>query len=408
MGAWRLNSRFLQLSVENFRTLTRVRLPLGPLTVLVGPNAAGKSNLLRAFEFLADVANVGIESALTARGGYQEVAYRGGDRTLAAMRITLEGIWTDHASDVAPDTYSLTLMNRRLPSSPHGTFSLSRREQFILHTEPDAPSVIRVLQETAEAEGPTRTAEHLPARPKLSRWASGLEGALPLAQSSSSAAAVKVLAGHLASVRIFDADVRAARRPAAVGFPGQLLANDASNLADFLLELQKDSDAWTALLEDATTLVPSIEDIYIRPAPGSHDRVTVQLKERGLRGSTQLADASFGTVRILCLLALLHDPHPPVLTCIEEIDHGLHPHALALLADRLREASDRTQFLVSTHAPVFVDQLEPEEFIVCERDEKGASLIPAISTERIHAIVDASEGLPLGELWFSGTLGGIN
>jgi hypothetical protein len=59
--ARRLNSRFLRLTVENFRTLTRMDLPLGPLTVLVGPNAVGKSNVLRAFEFLGDVARAGIE-----------------------------------------------------------------------------------------------------------------------------------------------------------------------------------------------------------------------------------------------------------------------------------------------------------------------------------------------------------
>lgn len=109
---------------------------------------------------------------------------------------------------------------------------------------------------------------------------------------------------------------------------------------------------------------------------------------------------------MLCLFALLHDPNPPVMTCIEEIDHGLHPHALELLAERLREASERTQLLVTTHAPVLVDQLEPEEIVICERDAKGASHIPATSTERIREVVDASEGLPLGELWFSGALGG--
>jgi predicted ATPase len=59
----------------------------------------------------------------------------------------------------------------------------------------------------------------------------------------------------------------------------------------------------------------------------------VVLQERGLRRVTQLADASFGTIRLLGLLALLHDPQPPALTCVEEIDHGLHPQALELLVE---------------------------------------------------------------------------
>lgn len=237
--------------------------------------------------------------------------------------------------------------------------------------------------------------------------ATGLQaGTLPLPEDGASATAIRQLAKHLTDVRVFDADVRAARRPSPVGFPGQLLADDAANLADFLLELRKDRNAWGRLVKDVKTLVPSVEDIDVQPTPGHTDRVGVQLKERNLRGWTSLADASFGTVRVLCLFALLHDPYPPVLTCIEEADHGLHPHALELLVERMREASERTQLLVTTHAPVLVDQLRPEEVVICERDEKGASVIPATSTELIHEVVEASEGLGLGELWFAGALGG--
>ncbi|GHD33994.1 hypothetical protein GCM10007147_39290 [Nocardiopsis kunsanensis] len=130
------------------------------------------------------------------------------------------------------------------------------------------------------------------------------------------------------------------------------------------------------------------------------------LRETGLRVPTELADASFGTIRLLGLLALLYDSNPPALTCIEEIDHGLHPQALELLVERIREASERTQFLIATHSPALADRLRPEELVVCERDSDGASRIPAVTQERLEAIVERSEDLPLGELWFSGALGG--
>ncbi|HET8683282.1 MAG TPA: AAA family ATPase [Micromonosporaceae bacterium] len=100
------------------------------------------------------------------------------------------------------------------------------------------------------------------------------------------------------------------------------------------------------------------------------------------------------------------DPEPPALTCVEEIDHGLHPQALELLVERLREASQRTQFLIATHSPEVADRLKPEELVVCERRDDGSSVIPAVSTERVRQIVAESEGLPLGDLWFSGALGG--
>ncbi|WP_316753534.1 AAA family ATPase [Streptomyces herbicida] len=392
--------------MENFRTLTRMELRLGPLTVLVGPNAAGKSNVLRVFEFLADVARAGIEPTVDARGGYEEIAYRGGSHTRSGMRVSLEGVWSEHASESSPDEYTLNLLRRRKAGDRRGQYDFSRRERFVLHTEPDATSSVELFRDTASVASPL-PGEQPQRTPVVGRMATGLqEGHLPLPPDGPTATAIQGLAKHLTDVRVFDADVRAARRPAPVGFPGQLLADDAHNLADFLLELRKDQNAWKRLLKDVTTLVPSVEDIDVQPAPGHSDRVSVQLKERNLRGRTNLADASFGTVRILCLFALLHDPHPPVLTCIEEVDHGLHPHALELVAERMREASERTQLLVTTHAPVLVDQLEPEEVVICERDEDGASLIPATSTELIREVVEASEGLPLGELWFSGALGG--
>ncbi|GAA4946969.1 hypothetical protein GCM10023238_11640 [Streptomyces heliomycini] len=95
-----------------------------------------------------------------------------------------------------------------------------------------------------------------------------------------------------------------------------------------------------------------------------------------------------------------------MLTCIEEIDHGLHPHVLSLLTLRLREASARGQFLVTTHSPVLVNALEPEELIVCERLPSGASRIPARSLEDIQRIIEKSEYEPMGDLWYSGALGG--
>jgi predicted ATPase len=119
-----------------------------------------------------------------------------------------------------------------------------------------------------------------------------------------------------------------------------------------------------------------------------------------------LADASYGTVRLLGLLALLYDPKPPALTCIEEIDTGLHPQALELLVERLREASEWSQFIIATHSPALADRLKPEELVICERLQDGSSAIPAVSTAEVRRIVRQSEGLPLGELWFSGALGG--
>ena len=77
-----------------------------------------------------------------------------------------------------------------------------------------------------------------------------------------------------------------------------------------------------------------------------------------------------------------------------------------MLVKRLREASERTQLIIATHSPTLADRLTPGEMIICERRMDGASAIPAVSAAQIRNIVAASGGQPLGELWFSGALGG--
>jgi predicted ATPase len=141
---------------------------------------------------------------------------------------------------------------------------------------------------------------------------------------------------------------------------------------------------------------------------GPRPATVVVIHEDGLDTPTQLADASFGSIRALALLALLYDPDPPLLTCIEEIDHGLHPYVFDRLMDRVREASDKTQFLIATHSPALVNRLSSAELIVCERGLDGASRIPAADPEQIREIERLADGdLGLGEIWFTGALGGV-
>ncbi|NYI03495.1 AAA family ATPase [Allostreptomyces psammosilenae] len=402
-----MTGRLLRLDVENFRTLRKVSVPLGPLTVLVGPNGVGKSNVLKVFDFLTDIIQTDLEPALEARGGFDEVAFwGGGKRPPTTMSIGLQALWTTHASPSAPDEYELTIRRRAVPGRPDGAYTLSRSEKFQFKRTRGRGRRIAISGEQATVVETHATEDAEESQFGIQRLSSGLS-TLPRLARTEGGAEVSRVAERLSSFRVFDVDVRAARRPSRVATMGQHLEPDAGNLADFLLDLrEQDVQNWQRLLEDVKTVLPHLEDIEFGSAGSAIDEVTVYLRERGLRRGTPLADASFGTVRLLGLLALLYDPNPPALTCVEEIDHGLHPQALELLVDRLREASTRSQFLVATHSPALVDRLRPEEFVVCERDRLGASVIPAISTEQIRAIVEESEDLPLGELWFSGALGG--
>lgn len=126
-----------------------------------------------------------------------------------------------------------------------------------------------------------------------------------------------------------------------------------------------------------------------------------------MRQPIELADASFGTVRLLAILTALHEPDPPPFTAIEEIDHGLHPYAIDILVDRMRRAAEHTQLLIATQSPTLVNRLRPQELVVCGRDpETGASLIPMMDSASMLRAVEASE-LGLGERWLADAIGGV-
>ncbi len=117
--------------------------------------------------------------------------------------------------------------------------------------------------------------------------------------------------------------------------------------------------------------------------------------------ATRLSD---GTLRYLCLLALLCDPDPPPLLCIEEPELGLHPDILPRLADLLIEASQRTQIIVTTHSDILVDAMTeiPESVVVCEKKEGKTSMV-RLNKEELAVWLDHYR---LGQLWTCGEIGG--
>lgn len=396
------DGRLIELSVENFRSLRKVAIPFGPLNVLVGPNGSGKTNVLDVFRFLADVIRTDLEPALSLRGGYNEIVFRGGDRQPTFMKIGLKAAWTSHSHVGAPDEYQLRIENRA------DRKSLSRQETFTFKRTRGQGRRITITGERAvladiDADESVLRRDTI----GLRRLSSGLS-TLPRLSADEGGDEPARVAERLASFRVFEVDVPAARLPSRFPRGGrELLDDDAANLAAFLLGLRSRSEeTWDRLVSDVREVLPQLVDVEFEFPSGSAREVVVVLHERGLRRATQLSDASYGTIRLLGLLALVYDPSPAAMTCVEEIDHGLHPQALELLVERLRETSERTQFLIATHSPAMADRLKPDELLVCERRDDGSSAIPAVPPAQIEAIVEASEGLPLGELWFSGALGG--
>lgn len=394
------SSRILRVAVTNYRSLAQVELPLGQLNVLVGPNGAGKSNLLSVFRFLASLIRYDLAETLDSVGGMEDLLFHGLQNRSRKLTIELEAVATQYSSFNATDVYSLSLRGGRA-----GRF-VFREESFRFKRTRGQGRRITIHGDEVLVQDEVRGRQDVrESRFGINQESLGLS-TLPRLAENSGGKQVREFNDLLSSFVVFDVNVAAARQPARIrGLPS--LQADAANLADFLRRLSEDEEVWALLKDDARRVLPQLVDIDFELVGGSSPAVAVRLHERGLSSPTFLADASFGTVRLLGLLALMYDPDPPPLTCIEEIDHGLHPQAFDLIVQLLRDASARTQFLVTTHSPAVVNRLRPEELVVCERREDGSSAIPALPSSLVREKEDATKGrLRLGELWFTGALGG--
>lgn len=382
------------ITAENFLSLERVSVELRDLNVLVGPNAAGKTNLLRVIQFLGDAARLDLGPAIERHGGFSSLLFRGKQRAARRIRLGIEACVTRFASAAARDAYALTFWQSKN--------ALQRREEFRFKRTKGRGRRITISGGKVEIVDDASTRQR-----ELAAGSAGLSTLRRLGEKEG-APQVRELAKLFETFRVFEVDVNAARRPAPRGEHDHLLLPDASNLAAFLAWLaEDDEEVFQLLREDLCYIVPGLRDVHLVPVGGSARGVAIELEEAALEGRTALAAASFGTIRALALLAMLHDPNPPRLTCVEEIDHGLHPYALERIVERLRGATRRTQLIVATHSPALVNRLDPAELIVCERDvQTGASKIPAIDRDEIELLARGDE-LRLGELWFSGSLGGV-
>jgi predicted ATPase len=134
---------------------------------------------------------------------------------------------------------------------------------------------------------------------------------------------------------------------------------------------------------------------------GTHLQIAIEERDGFSTSAYRLSD---GTLRWLALLAILLNPNPAPVTCIDEPELGLHPDMMPTLADLLRDTSARTQLIVTTHSTGLVDAFsdDPEAVCVCEKVD-GATKIQRLSSERLAVWL---EDYGLGRLWASGEIGG--
>jgi predicted ATPase len=180
------------------------------------------------------------------------------------------------------------------------------------------------------------------------------------------------------------------------------LRSDAGNLAAVMLRLRDgDRGRYQRIVRTVKQVAPFFRDFVLEPEVDP-DRVLLRWQQEGSETVLPADALSDGTLRFICLSALLGQPELPGLIILDEPELGLHPFAIVQLAGMLRAASRESQVLLATQSVTLMNQFELGDLIVVERRD-GASVFERPDPDRLSEwLADYS----LGELWEKNLLGG--
>ena len=383
--------RVTSVRVRNYRALRDVALTnLTPLTVLLGPNGSGKSTVFDVFAFLSECFTDGIRKAWDRRGRFRELRSRD-----SSGPIVIELKYRERARTPLI-TYHLELdEDEGRPVVTH---------EFLRWTRGGRQGRPFNFMEYRRGNGEVITGE-APERDDT-RVPRSLSGPDVLAVNTLGMLAenprVVALREFITSWHLSYLSADAARgNPEAGG--EERLSPTGDNLANVVQHLhdqhpERMSEIFTILRRR----VPRIERVDAEVLADS--RLLLRFKDAPFSTPVLSRFASDGTLKMLAYLTLLHDPTPPKLIGIEEPENFLHPRLLPELAEECRAACERTQLLVTSHSPFFLDALRPREVRVLWRDDAGYTRAQLVSDCRgVNEFVD--QGARLGDLWMEGHFG---
>lgn len=360
---------------------------LGPLNVLIGSNASGKSNLLSVFHLLA-AAPRDIQVPIREGGGTDEWLWKGSDEISGEIEVTSLALGVHYGLRFFSGRGRFIFLDERLESSLQGEGETYYRLE-------ENGAILRLQEGHSVARNLTLSSEDV----KID------QSILSQRKDPDLYPELTYFGRRIEQTRFYrDLDLgrtSPVRAPQRVDLPDDFLLEDASNLGLVLSDLLNRPATKKILLERLRRFYERVVDITIKVQGGT---VQVFFHEEGLNAAVPAIRLSDGTLRYLCLLTILCHPEPPPLICIEEPEIGLHPDVLPDLGELLVEASARTQLVVTTHSDALVSALSetPESILVCERGEDGTTL-RRLSKDQL---TEWLERYRLGDLWRMGEIGG--
>lgn len=383
-------ARIEYFRVENYRALKSIEFKdLNPLTALLGPNGSGKSTVFDVFNFLSECFQFGLRHAWDRRGRAKELRTRGQDGP-----ITIELKYRERLGQPLI-TYHLAIEEGKKGPEVAAEWLQWRRGtkgkpfRFLEYERGRGRAISGDMPDETDArvEVPLRAAD-LIAVSTLGQFE----------QHPRVAALREFITDWYVSYLSID-ETRA--QPEAG--PQERLSKTGGNIANVVQYLKEQHpERLRQIFEQLKRRVPRIEKVIAEAMPDG--RLLLEIKDGPFDQPILARFASDGTLKMLAYLIVLYDPEPPQFIGIEEPENFLHPRLLPELAEECRSATARSQLLVTTHSPFFLNALRADEVRVLYRDEKGfTQTVRASEIRGIPEFIKA--GASLGHLWMEGHLG---
>jgi predicted ATPase len=334
-----------RVRLKNYRSIGACDVRLGPLTFLVGPNGSGKSNFLDAMRFVADALNNTLDHAVRERGGLNEVRRRSsGHPTNLAIRV-------DFSAPFGTGHYGF-----EITAAQNGAWSVTREEAAVATGKALDPGFQFAVEKGQVVDYPK---------------------ALGVPPASSSDRLLLVGASGSPPFRpLFEALTRmgfynlspSAMRELQPPDPRHLLRRDGANIASALAQLEQLPERKQRLVDYLSRVVPGVVDVAHK-ALGPRETVEFRQRVQGAREPWRFLaqNMSDGTLRALGVLVALQQPgngHPVPVVGIEEPETALHPAAVGVLLDALRDAASHTQVIATSHSAELLDDKDVPDHAV--------------------------------------------
>ena len=358
------------LTIKGFKSIRSLeRFQLRPLNVLIGPNGAGKSNFLGALRFLSEVAGDNFPGYVQKQGKASALMHGGRKKTpLIEFEVhDCPGVGPRNGYGIA------------LEATNDNRFIFTREKTWL--ADSTTPAATGHVFSNSHDEALIRTSMN------------------PIFQR------VRTMLQSWRQYHFHDTSELAAVKQSHSKKDNLRLKVDAGNLAAYLGRLRREFPADYNQIVEAVRLVAPFFGDFVQRNDAS-DTVELEWTQKGDPDTPYGVGAlSDGTLRFICLATLLLQPLEllPDTVLIDEPELGLHPYAIGVLADMIKQVSESRQLIVSTQSVELLNAFAPEDVVVVDR-EGDESTFRRLSSDELAGWLE--DYTPLGELWLRNVLGG--